>query len=125
MNKRNIIFIPGKNPKPPADQHRELLWRTLLEGIRRAEPELFDELHLQADNFKLIAWNYLYYKQNKDISRDLPWIDALCDSVIKVSTLNTKMYNLNLVANETVSQDNFLKINTLRVPIILYGANKN
>lgn len=77
MNQRYIIFVPGKNPKPPADQHRRLLWRTMLEGVRRAEPEIADHLNQHAESFKFIAWNYLYYQVNKDISRDLPWIDAL------------------------------------------------
>jgi len=80
MNNRRIIFVPGKNPKPPAEQHRELLWRTLLEGVRRAEPGCFDELLQHPDNFRLVAWTYLYYQQTKDISRDLPWIDALVNT---------------------------------------------
>lgn len=77
MNQRNIIFVPGKNPKPPANQHRKLLWRTLLEGVRRADPDVVDHLSRHAANFKFIAWNYLYYHKYKDTSRDLPWIDAL------------------------------------------------
>jgi len=77
MNNKNIIFIPGKNPKPPPKQHHELLWRTLLEGVRRADPEFAAELGKQNKCFKLIAWNHLYYESEKDSSRDLPWIDAL------------------------------------------------
>jgi len=77
MQNKNIIFIPGKNPKPPPRQHHELLWRTLLEGVRRAEPGLAAELGKQNKCFKLIAWNHLYYESEKDSSRDLPWIDAL------------------------------------------------
>src|SRR5688500_9666572 len=77
MNQRQIIFIPGKNPKPLAEQHQKLLWRILLEGVRRAEPEIADNLRQHAENFKLIAWNYLYYHKNKDISSELAWIDAL------------------------------------------------
>lgn len=77
MNQRQIIFIPGKNPKPPAEQHQQLLWRILLEGVRRAEPEIADNLCQHAENFKLIAWNYIYYRKSKDISSELAWIDAL------------------------------------------------
>ena len=77
MNHRHIIFVPGKNPKPPADQHRALLWRTMVEGVSRAEPNVVDEFSQHADDFTLIAWNYLYYHTTKDINRDLPWIDAL------------------------------------------------
>lgn len=77
MDHRHIIFIPGKNPKPSPVQHLSLLWRTLLEGVRRAEPQLINDLSQHTKNFNLIAWNHLYYNSSKDINRDLPWIDAL------------------------------------------------
>jgi hypothetical protein len=77
MNQRQIIFIPGKNPKPPADQHKKLLWRTLLEGVRRAEPEVAIDLNAHSDCFQLIAWNYVYYQKHKDISSELEWVDVL------------------------------------------------
>jgi len=77
MAKKNIIFVPGKNPKPAPEPHKKMLWRCLLEGIRRSEPELVDDIGSHFDCFNLIAWNYLYYHQVKDISRDIPWIDAL------------------------------------------------
>lgn len=80
MTKRSIIFVPGKNPKPPAEQHRELLWRTLLEGVRRVEPDYIEELIKHHDDFKLLGWNYLYYNETKDVTRDLPWIDALINT---------------------------------------------
>ena len=77
MEQPHILFVPGKNPKPTPEQHHALLWRVLLEGVRRAEPLVADHLIKNIDKFKLVAWNYLYYHTNKDISRDLPWIDAL------------------------------------------------
>lgn len=77
MSHRHIIFVPGKNPKPPAAQHKALLWRTLVEGVRRADPETADALEQQPESFTLTAWNYLYYRETKDSSRELPWIDAL------------------------------------------------
>ena len=77
MTQRQIIFIPGKNPKPPVEQHEKLLWRVLLEGVRRAEPQIVNELSQHANHFKLVAWNYLYYSEHKDISSELAWIDAL------------------------------------------------
>ena len=54
-----------------------MLWRCLLEGIRRSEPELVSDLETHFDCFKLVAWTYLYYHESKDFSHDLPWIDAL------------------------------------------------
>ena len=77
MNKRHIIFVPGKNPKPAEEQHRNLLWRTLLEGVKRYAPDVASELSEHKRNFKITAWNYAYYHKIKDVSRDLPWIDAL------------------------------------------------
>ena len=77
MDQRHIIFVPGKNPKPPADQHQTLLWRTLVEGVHRADPQIVKNISQHIESFKLIAWNYLYYHTRKDINRDLPWIDAL------------------------------------------------
>ena len=77
MNRYHIIFVPGKNPKPPADQHHSVLWRTMVEGVRRAEPQLAINFEKHVEDFKLIDWNYSYYHTTKDINRDLPWIDAL------------------------------------------------
>ena len=77
MPDKNIIFIPGKNPKPPAKQHRDMLWRTLVEGVRRADADTAIEIDRQKNAFRLIAWNPLYYEMEKDGNRDLPWIDAL------------------------------------------------
>ena len=77
MAAKNIVFIPGKNPKPPPKQHRDMLWRTLAEGLRRAQPDIAAELDDVAKRFKLVAWNRLYYARDKDGDRDLPWIDAL------------------------------------------------
>jgi len=77
MNSKHIIFVPGKNPKPQAEQHRELLWRALLEGVHRADASTADAMRPVREQFHLVSWNYLYYQEYKDISRELPWIDAL------------------------------------------------
>ena len=46
MNQRHIIFVPGKNPKPPAEQHKNVLWRILVEGVKRAAPDVTNDLNL-------------------------------------------------------------------------------
>ena len=74
---KQILYVPGKNPKPDPAQHRELLWRTLLEGVRRADSAVADQLLACYPQFHLVGWNYLYYHEYKDITRDIPWIDAL------------------------------------------------
>lgn len=77
MANKHIIFVPGKNPKPRAAQHRELLWRTLLEGVHRADSSVAESLKTHHEQFHLVSWNHLYYHKYKDITREIPWIDAL------------------------------------------------
>ena len=77
MISKHIIFVPGKNPKPRPEQHRELLWRTLVEGVRRADSSVAGALLSHQEQFHLVSWNYLYYHRYKDITREIPWIDAL------------------------------------------------
>ncbi|HEX6928166.1 MAG TPA: hypothetical protein VF267_02880 [Gammaproteobacteria bacterium] len=72
-----IVFIPGKNPKPPSDVHGAQLWRCLLEGVRRANPEIHADLAGHRDNFHVVDWNREYYGIETSIAEDLPWIDAL------------------------------------------------
>jgi hypothetical protein len=72
-----IIFIPGKNPKPPAEEHRHQLLRCLRRGVARADPAVAQEIEADSQAFRLIAWNPLYYRSYKPLDEDLPWIDAL------------------------------------------------
>lgn len=77
MATKQIIYVPGKNPKPEAAQHRGLLWRTLVEGVRRADRAVAGTLQASYEQFHLVSWNYVYYHVYKDITKDIPWIDAL------------------------------------------------
>jgi hypothetical protein len=77
MTTKQIIFVPGKNPKPEEAPHRELLWRTLVEGVRRADAVVAGALQSSYPQFHLVGWNYLYYHVHTDITKDIPWIDAL------------------------------------------------
>ena len=77
MEQRRILFIPGMNPKPREAQHRDMLWRALLEGVRRAEPDAAAQIAAQPDSFRLVSWNYLYYHRYRDAGLDLPWLEAL------------------------------------------------
>ena len=45
--------------------------------MNRARPDISSLFGQHSDNFKLIAWNYRYYNESRDINRDLSWIDAL------------------------------------------------
>ncbi len=76
-----ILYIPGKNPKPPPEQHRPQLLRALAHGVERADPAV---ARARAENpgcFTLIAWNPLYYQSYKPLDEDLPWIDVLLKRV--------------------------------------------
>ncbi|MDE2117898.1 MAG: hypothetical protein KGJ19_04815 [Betaproteobacteria bacterium] len=77
MATKHIIFVPGKNPKPEEAQHRALLWRTLVEGVRRADRETANMLQAGYSQFHLVSWNHLFYHKYKDVTMDIPWIDAL------------------------------------------------
>ncbi len=77
MSYKYIIFVPGKNPKPPAKQHRDLLWQTLKEGLHRINDNNFKNLNLNKSNFKLIAWNHIFYNESKNIKDETPLINAL------------------------------------------------
>jgi pimeloyl-ACP methyl ester carboxylesterase len=77
MSQRHIIYVPGKGPKPLSKQHREMLWRSMLEGVRRVDPDVFHDLNGHVDSFKLIAWNYLYYQTRKTNNNEAQWVKAL------------------------------------------------
>lgn len=81
MNTKHIIFVPGKNPAPEEAQYSQLLWRSLLEGVRRANREVADTLQVRYEHFHLIDWNGLYYQSRQDVSSDMPWIDALLNKL--------------------------------------------
>ncbi|MEN8107676.1 MAG: hypothetical protein ABFS22_06660 [Pseudomonadota bacterium] len=73
---KRIIFVPGKNLKPPPEAYHHQLQRCLLHGVARHDPAAADEIREQGA-FSLVAWNYTYYHQYRDIAQDIPWIDKL------------------------------------------------
>jgi hypothetical protein len=76
--KNKIIFVPGKNPKPAAEDHRALLWRCLQHGLGLVDPGGAQQIATHPECFHLVAWNAIYYGQVKDVDEDVPWIEALC-----------------------------------------------
>ena len=77
MTTKQIIYVPGKNPKPDPELHKKLLWRILIEGVHRADSAVADTLRADYEHFHLANWNFIYYQAHKDITSDIPWIDAL------------------------------------------------
>lgn len=72
-----ILFVHGRKPKPPPPLYRPELWRCLVEGVRRADPEAAARLARRADLFRLIAWHDLFYEEDRDIGRDRPGIERV------------------------------------------------
>lgn len=72
-----IIYVPGMKPKPPAADHRAMLWRCLLDGVRRADPAWVEPLRREAEIFELAAWSTLFYHEQTSIDPDLPGIERL------------------------------------------------
>ena len=112
MTYQHIIFVPGKNPKPDPEQHRSLLWRTLLEGVRRAAPDAYSNLSLSDESFQLTDWNYSYYHRYKDANRDLPWIDRLLNqhgpTEKDINEANTTNYKLTRILYQIIDCFPFL-----------------
>jgi hypothetical protein len=72
-----ILYVPGKNPKPPIEAYRPLLLRCLRRGVERADPVVAQEIGAESSAFQVIGWNRLYYQSDKPLGEDLPWVEAL------------------------------------------------
>ena len=56
-----IIYIPGLLPKPEASVHKAALFRCLLQGIRRIDAEVAEEIAAAPNSFDLISWTFDFY----------------------------------------------------------------
>ncbi len=75
---KRIIFTPGKNIKPPEEQHKQQLLRCLLHSVGRLDADVAREIEA-TDAFTLVPWNYTFYNEYRDINRDIPWVDRLLE----------------------------------------------
>jgi hypothetical protein len=82
--KPRIIFVSGQNPKPEPGRHRQLLWRCLLEGVRRVDASTYHNLRAQPEVFCLADWNTIFYADlpHEDQSQDA--IEALLQTPVLV-----------------------------------------
>ena len=72
-----ILYVPGLRAKPPPAIHREILWRCLLEGVRRADPRAATELAASPECLQLALWGHLFYDSYRDVRLDDAGIAAL------------------------------------------------
>lgn len=72
-----IIYIPGLLPKPEAAAHKDALYRCLLEGVRRADPNVADDIRASDHSFDIVSWTFDFYREHRDIALDAASIDAV------------------------------------------------
>ena len=72
-----ILYVPGLRAKPPPAVHREILWRCLIEGIRRADPEAAAGIAAAPDCLRLALWGQLFYAEFRDVRLDEAGVAAL------------------------------------------------
>ncbi len=75
--KTQIVFVPGMLPKPPVEEHEEMLWRCLLNGVNRADRAIAHELEQRRDTFRVAPWSRLFYDTQTSVEPDLPGIERL------------------------------------------------
>jgi hypothetical protein len=92
-----ILYVPGIRAKPPPAIHRATLWRCVLEGVRRADPEVASGLAAAPDCLRLALWGHLLYPEYRDIALDEAGIAALLanptpgrDSVREVFSIRSR-----------------------------------
>ena len=74
LPERHVVFVPGKNPKPRPELHREVLWRCISAGARGEAEAAAPDLTALERRFHIAGWNKLYYGREADIGGDLPWV---------------------------------------------------
>ncbi len=93
-----IVYIPGLLPKPEASLHREALLRCLLQGVRRIDADVADEIAATHGSFDIISWTFDFYGEHRDFSLDARSIDAVveqeCASATDIAEASSWMRKL-------------------------------
>ncbi|MBE9515367.1 MAG: hypothetical protein IME93_00165 [Proteobacteria bacterium] len=79
MSKKTILFVPGKHPKPPEQEHLALLRHSLVEGLRRVSVPAADMLEQDAELLGVASWNHSYYGEYRNGLQDWPWIHLMLE----------------------------------------------
>jgi hypothetical protein len=77
MNTPLILYVPGLLPKPEASVHRQALRRCLLEGLRRHDSAIAEEIAANDRSFDLVAWTYDFYREHRDFDLDAKSLEVL------------------------------------------------
>jgi len=80
MTNKQIIYIPGRNPKPEIHIYRQVILKILVEGVRRVDADVAKALQDNPEQFHLVGWNWNYYHDIKDIGQDIPWVEKLINT---------------------------------------------
>jgi len=72
-----ILYIPGLLPKPEVEIHKAALLRCLLEGVRKNDAAVAEQIETAGGSFEIVAWTYDFYRQHRDIALDAAAIDAV------------------------------------------------
>jgi hypothetical protein len=72
-----LLYVPGLRAKPPPRTHRRELFRCLVEGVRRIDPESAGAIQQRESCFDVVSWTYDFYGKHRDIELDLPAIERL------------------------------------------------
>lgn len=77
ISETQIVYVPGMKPKPPVDDHEEMLWRCMLNGVGRADPDIARDLAQNRDIFRVAPWSRFFYDERTSVEPDLPGIERL------------------------------------------------
>jgi hypothetical protein len=72
-----ILFVPGLKPKPENVAYRQQLWRCLIEGVRRCDESIAENMANAPACFQVAGWTQGFYGEDRDIDLDLPGIEAV------------------------------------------------
>ena len=98
MNTPLILYVPGLLPKPEAAVHRQALRECLLEGLRRHDPGVAEEITAADRSFDLVAWTYDFYHEHRDFHLDSKSVAALLgqpdaseDDIVEASSTGKRL----------------------------------
>ena len=72
-----LLYVPGLRAKPPPRTYVRALFRCLVEGVRRVDPRIADEIRDHEPCFDIAGWTFDFYGEHRDIELDQPGIERI------------------------------------------------